>query len=403
MSRQKKIMLLGGIYYLKPVIDIAHELECYVITVDYLPDNVAHKYSDEYLNVSIVDKEAVLKVAQEKQIDGILSFAVDPGVVTAAYVAEKMGLPFTCSYDAACVLQDKSLFRDFLNSNGFNSPWAYSFANIAELQKNKDLIKYPAIIKPVDSAGSKGVQRVDDAKQLKAAFETAVGYSQSHKVIIEEFLQKQGCSYGAEIFVENGKLVFSSYYDQFFEESASNPYVPYAEGWPSSIPPKAQEEMNETIQRICDILHIGTGIFNIECRQTVDNKLYLMEMSPRAGGNRLAEMIKCATGSDIITPEVQKALGIPPTTILSPKANIVYAIYVIHTQQNGIFEGIDIRSDVKNSNVLSETIYINKGDNISTFGGANNAIGTLFMSFRNYEEMEHVITNSNNWIKILVE
>lgn len=89
MKKQKKLLLLGGLRYLIPVIEAAHKEGYYVITCDYLPDNIAHKYSDEYHNVSIIDKEAVLKLAQELQIDGIMSFAVDPGVVTAAYVQER--------------------------------------------------------------------------------------------------------------------------------------------------------------------------------------------------------------------------------------------------------------------------------------------------------------------------
>ena len=99
-SGQKKIMLLGGLRYLLPVIKAAHKNGYYVITVDYIPDNIAHKYSDEYYNISILDKEAVLSLTKELDIDGIMSFAVDPGVVTAAYVAEKMGLPFQGSYEA---------------------------------------------------------------------------------------------------------------------------------------------------------------------------------------------------------------------------------------------------------------------------------------------------------------
>jgi saccharopine dehydrogenase-like NADP-dependent oxidoreductase len=93
MSKQKKIMLLGGIHYLLPVIQAAHEQGYYVITADYLPDNIAHKYSDEYCNVNIVNKDAVLAEAQKRNIDGIISFGVDPGVVAAAYVQEKMHLP----------------------------------------------------------------------------------------------------------------------------------------------------------------------------------------------------------------------------------------------------------------------------------------------------------------------
>ena len=110
-NKQKKLMLLGGGRYLLPAIEAAHKLGAYVITADYLPDNYAHKFSDEYVNVSIIDKEAVLKVAQEKKIDGIMAFACDPGVVPAAYVAEKMGLPQTGPYESVCILQNKRRFR----------------------------------------------------------------------------------------------------------------------------------------------------------------------------------------------------------------------------------------------------------------------------------------------------
>ena len=91
--KQKKILLLGGLRYLIPVIKAAQKLNIYVITCDYIPNNIAHKFSDEYHNVNIIDKEAVLNLAKLLKIDGIMSFAVDPGVVTAAYVANKLGLP----------------------------------------------------------------------------------------------------------------------------------------------------------------------------------------------------------------------------------------------------------------------------------------------------------------------
>ena len=76
----------------------------------------------QVFNISIIDKETVLAAAEEMQIDGIMSFACDPGVVTAAYVAEKMNLPFQCSYESASILQDKGLFRQFLTDHKFNCP-----------------------------------------------------------------------------------------------------------------------------------------------------------------------------------------------------------------------------------------------------------------------------------------
>ena len=57
----KKIMMLGGLSYLIPAINSAHRHGYHVITVDYIPDNIAHKYSDEYYNISTFDKEAILE------------------------------------------------------------------------------------------------------------------------------------------------------------------------------------------------------------------------------------------------------------------------------------------------------------------------------------------------------
>ena len=105
----KKLMILGGSRYIIPVIETAKKLGLYVITCDYLPNNDAHKYSDEYCNVSVIDKDAVLKAAAERKIDGIISFACDPGVVAAAYTAEKMSLPFQGSYESVRILQDKKI------------------------------------------------------------------------------------------------------------------------------------------------------------------------------------------------------------------------------------------------------------------------------------------------------
>ena len=104
MSVQKRLLLLGGSRYLLPVIEAAKGMGIYTITCDYLPDNIAHKYSDEYCNVSIIDKEAVLEAAKQLNVDGIMSFACDPGVVTAAYVAEKLGLPSCGSYESVSIL-----------------------------------------------------------------------------------------------------------------------------------------------------------------------------------------------------------------------------------------------------------------------------------------------------------
>lgn len=398
--KQKKLMLLGGLRYLLPVIEEAHKLGIYVITADYLPNNIAHKYSDEYCNVSIIDKEAVLKAAQELQIDGILSHAVDPGVVSAAYVAEKMGLPFQCSYEAACILQDKSKFRKFLSENGFNCPNAKGYDNVDEALNDVDYFNWPVIVKPVDSAGSKGVTKVEEPGQLHKAIEYALSESHNGHFIIEDFLEKDGLSAGSESFAVNGKILYNGIYDQFFDNEAVNPYAPSAEIWPSTKDAKYQDEIKSELQRLFTLLGVTTGLFNVEWRVCKNGKAYLMEVSPRAGGNRLAEMLNYAADVNIIEAEVRKAIGLPLQEIHEPNYKGHFAIQVLHAEKAGIFDKIDVEEKFRKKHLIEEEIRVSKGDKVVPFTGANASIGTLFLRFDSREELEQSLNNTSSWMKI---
>lgn len=396
-------MLLGGLRYLLPVIEEAHKLGAYVITADYLPDNIAHKYSDEYCNVSIIDKDAVLKEAQRLQIDGILSHAVDPGVVTAAYVAEKMGLPFQCSYKTACILQDKHLFRKFLSDNGFNCPNAKGYNNIEEALNDVNYFNWPVIVKPVDSAGSKGVTRVDDKSKLKESIEFALSESHNGYFIIEDFLEKQGFSAGSESFVVDGKLLYNGFYDQYFDKNAINPYTPSAEVWPSIMEQKYQEEIKSELQRLFTLLEVTTGLFNVECRVCTNGKAYLMEVSPRAGGNRLAELLNYAADVNINAAETRKALGLSIENMHEPNYKGHFAILVLHSDKTGIFQSVEIASKFIKEHVIEEELRIKEGDIVFSFTGANAALGTLFLRFDSREELAFALENQSTWLKINVK
>ena len=400
---QKKLMLLGGLRYILPVIEEAHKLGAYVITADYLPDNIAHKYSDEYCNVSIIDKDAVLKEAQRLQIDGILSHAVDPGVVTAAYVAEKMGLPFQCSYKTACILQDKHLFRKFLSDNGFNCPNAKGYNNIEEALNDVNYFNWPVIVKPVDSAGSKGVTRVDDKSKLKEAIEFALSESHNGYFIIEDFLEKQGFSAGSESFVVDGKLLYNGFYDQYFDKNAINPYTPSAEVWPSIMEQKYQEEIKSELQRLFTLLGVTTGLFNVECRVCTNGKAYLMEVSPRAGGNRLAEMLNYAADVNINAAETRKALGMSIENMHEPNYKGHFAILILHSDKTGVFQSVEIASKFIKEHVIEEELRIKEGDIVFSFTGANAALGTLFLRFDSREELAFALENQSTWLKINVK
>ena len=398
----KRLMLLGGIRYLLPVIKAAHHHGYYVITVDYVPDNIAHQYSDEFHNVSILDKDAVLKLAQELKIDGILSFGVDPGVITAAFVAEKMNLPFQCSYKSACILQDKSLFRQFLKDNNFNVPNAKGYSSKEDALADTDYFNWPIIVKPVDSAGSKGVTKIDLKEQLPSAIEYALSESHNGHFIIEDFLEKEGNSSDCDSFTVDGKLVFCSFNEQLFDNKAINPYTPAAYTWPSTIPQWAQDELKNELQRLMTQLNVKTGVYNIETRLCKNGKPYIMEVSPRGGGNRLSEMMKYISGQDLIDNCVRAAVGEPIDTISQPKYNGYWAEVILHSECNGIFQTINIDKYTENKYLVEKDIWVKEGDKVQGFTGANTTIGTLILRFNTFEEMHKCLLNQDTWLTINV-
>lgn len=402
MKTQKKLMLLGGIRYLLPVIETAHKLGVYVITADYLPDNIAHKYSDEYVNVSILDREAVLKVAQEKQIDGILSFACDPGVVTAAYVAEKLGLPFQCSYEAAQILQDKGLFRAFLTKHGFNCPHAKRYTDIEAPLQDVNVFNWPVIVKPVDSAGSKGVTRVDNPEKLRDAIVEALDKSHSASFIVEDFIEFESFHSSTDMFTVDGKLCAVSYSDQLFDKEADNPYTPAFIIWPTSMKQEYQDYLTREIQRLMDLLQVKTGIYNIETCVGKGGIPYIMEVSPRGGGCKIAELQEMAFGAGLIENEVRKALSLPLTPITPTTIKGHWCEMVVHAQrsQQGSFASLQILPTVQEQNLKVIDLSVQKGDKVLPFTGANCSLGDLFLRFDTRKGLDAAIADTTQWLTI---
>lgn len=400
--KQKKLMLLGGIRYLLPVIKAAHEQGYHVITADYIPGNIAHKYSDEYVNVSIVDKEAVLKVAQEKKIDGIMSFGVDPGVVSASYVQNKMGLPSFGPFESVEILQNKDKFRAFLQKHGFNVPMAKGFDNIEDAMSESYWYPWPVIVKPTDSAGSKGVTRVDSVEELRPALEYAMQHSISGHVIVEEFIEKSGCSSDTDSFSADGRLTFVSFCAQRFDADATNPYTPAAYSWPSTFTAEQEEYLTSEIQRLITLLGMKTAVYNIETRIGTNGKPYIMELTPRGGGNRLCEMLRYATGVDLITAITRAMVGDPIEGIEQKPYNGHWAEIILHADKDGVFDHLEIAKTLP-AEIVEEDLWVKNGDKVESFEGANNAIGTLVLKFQNAEELEKAITHQRDWLKVMVE
>lgn len=398
----KKLMVLGGAKYVLPIIEAAHKLGIYVITCDYLPDNYAHRFSDEYCNVSIIEKEKVLEVCKKYKIDGITSFACDPGVITAAYVAEKMKLPNVGPYESVCILQNKGKFREFLKKNNFNVPVAKKYKEIKDAIKDVEEFHWPIIVKPTDSAGSKGVVCVKKMNDLENGIRYALSFSHSKEFIIEDFIEPCGFSSDTDSFSINGNLKFVSFNCQWFDKGAQNPFVPAAYSWPSCMTEQQQKELKNEIQRLLTLLRMETSIYNIETRIGIDGRAYIMEVSPRGGGNRLSECIRYATGIDMITNMVKYSVGLTTDDIFHKPYVGFWAEIILHSNKTGVFKEIWIADEIVGQ-VVECDLWIEEGTYVREFTAANESIGTLIFNFDSQEYMKEVLENQDKYIKIILE
>ena len=330
-----------------------------------------------------------------------MSFACDPGVVTAAYVAEKMNLPFQCSYESASILQDKGLFRQFLTDHKFNCPHAKRYEDKKAPFADVDFFQWPVIVKPTDSAGSKGVTRVERPEDLEEAIEIALDGAHNGAFIIEDFLTFEGYHSSADPFTVDGELKFVTYSDQLFDPAADNPYTPAYIIWPSSMKEEHQKVLTDETQRLAKLLGMQTGIYNIETC-VANGKPYIMEVSPRGGGCKIAELQRLAFGVDLIENEVRKAVGLPVEAVKQTECDGHWCEMVVHARpgESGILKKIWVDPEIEEKYLKVVDLSAKEGDYVKPFTGANMALGDMFFRFDTREELDSVMSKVKEWLHI---
>lgn len=400
----KKVLLLGGSHFQVPSIKKAKELGYYTITCDYAPDNPGHKYADEYHNISTTDKEAVLKLAQELKIDGIVCYASDPAAPTAAYVAEKMGFP-TSPYESVEILSNKDKFREFLTKNNFTVPKAkgYTYAEKNKMLEEINEFRLPVMVKPVDSSGSKGVKKIDTVEQLSKAIDDAMEYSRCKRFIIEEYVEKFGYQIAGDGFSVDGKLVFRCFANEHFDGSGINPYVPIGESWPYNMPKRVHDKLHNEIQRALTLLGMKTQAYNFDARIDENENVYLMEIGPRNGGNLIAQVTEYATGVDMVEYTIKAAMGEDCSDLHMVEPKGYWSSYMVHSQEAGVLKEVWIDEDFRKNNIVEYEMMFEAGDEIEAFTGSNGTLGTMILKFETQEEMLEKMDHMENWVKVIVE
>ena len=404
--KYKKILLLGGSAQQVVAIKTAKELGYYTVLCDYLPDNPGQYVADKYYNASTTDVEAVYRIAKDEEVDGILAYASDPAALSAAIVAERLGLP-TNPAKSVEILGLKYPWRQFLQKNGFACPKVYSFhptTPVEEIKEHTSDFSFPLVVKPTDSSGSKGVTMLDSWEGLENAIAWADCYSRNKVLLIEEYIQRGFPSVvGGDIFVWDGKVVLYGEME-CLRDTLRSPLIPIGKKKPLCASGKQKANIYAELQRIVSALDIRFGELNIEIILDKNDQVHFLELGPRAGGNMIPIQLGDAFGIDLVKANVQTAMGEKPDFLDKPVRELpgCYVHYVLHSYEAGTFQGIEIDDSIS-KNVYRKVIYKKEGDPVEVFDGAGKALGIIFLHFDTVGQMNDFCDRYNELINIKLE
>ena len=397
----KKVLMLGGSLYQVYAIKEAVRLGYYVITCDYLPDNPGHKFAHEYYNISTTDKEAVLALAQRLQVDGVVAYASDPAAPTAAYVCEKMGLP-TSPYKSVEILSKKDLFRQYLAEHGFNVPKAQGFRSYEEALAVIDTFRLPVMVKPVDSSGSKGINKMTDKAQLKEFVEDALSYSRDKRFLIEEFIVKKGYQISGDAFSVDGELVFHCFGNEYYSSKVTKDFAPLGECWPFMMDRSIIDRLHNDLQRLISSLGMKSTAYNVEAIVDEDDNIYILELGARSGGSLIPQITECATGVNMVTYVIKAAMGEDCSDLKMASSHGCWSNFMVHAKRSGKYAGIWYDENFKKNNLVEFVTDTQEGDLVHEFRDAQDAIGTLIVKYDSVEQMFHMIENMDDYVRVIV-
>lgn len=396
-----KLLMLGGASQQIPVIEAARARGVHVITCDYSPENPGHSFANQYFNVSTTDKEGVLDLARRLQVDGVVAYASDPAAPTAAYVSEQLGLPGN-PFSSVEILARKDKFREFLKDHGFNTPKAKAFDSFEEADRELGSFCLPVMVKPVDSSGSKGVVKVDDRSGLREAVEESLQYSRSGIFIVEEFIRKKGYQVSGDGFSVDGKLVFSSYGNELYSGNGTRDYVALGEFWPSLLTSEMKQKVDSEIQRAITELGMRTCAYNIEVIIDECDRVFILELGPRNGGSYIPQLIKYATGVDLVEYTISGALGEDCGSLQMAESSGYFSNYMLMSRKDGVFKGLWFDESFERGNLLEVHCTAKEGDEVRAFKNTSGSLGTIIFKADSLEEIIELTSHMDAYYRVVV-
>ena len=298
--------MLGGGFLQNFVIKKAREMGYYVYCLDADQKAVGFESANESAVINIIDLEACLQYAKEKNVDGVLTAATDFSVLTMSYVAQEMGLP-GINYSSAQLIKNKAAVRKCLyEAKADDTGYSYEISSEEDIARVRDLVTYPIMMKPVDGSGSRGASKVEKLENFENACRFAMSGSISHRAVAEPFVV--GKEYGVESFVDNGEI---HVLNVMRKDMTEPPY--YAElghAIPSGLPVEIEDRIKECVRKALIAMKVNHGSVNMDILVSDDYSVHIVDVGARMGGNLIgSHIIPVGTGIDYMGNMIRAAVG----------------------------------------------------------------------------------------------
>ena len=389
----KNVLVLGAGVYQIPLIDRAKRSGAHTIVASIEGDYPGFAIADECAYLDTRDKEGLLALAREKEVDAVVTACTDVCVPSLGYICDELGLPGV-SYDAALLSSNKIEMKKAFAHEGVRTA-EFSIvpldSSIEDCEAICTQIGYPVIFKAIDSSGSRGIEVVDDPSMIKSAIETVRSVTKCDEFLIERFLK--GIEFGMQAFVQNGKVLFVMLHgDYLFQGATAVPmghYIPYGDDKLSRL---ASIEAEKAIKAL-EIDNCAVNVDGILC----DGEVYIIEIGARAGATCLPELVSLQYGIDYYDAILQCSFG-EKVTIPERRNTYVYAM-ILCPSNHGVVESIDCIPAV-DEHIRYISLDVKKGDAIKEFHVGPDRIGQVVVEGSTPEEAEKLLFEALDAIRI---
>jgi biotin carboxylase len=301
----KTVLFIGAGRHQRRAILRAKELGLRVVAVDRNAEAPGLAEADFARVVDFSDVAAVLKATKRLSIDGVLTVSADRAVPVVAAVAEARGLP-GIGVETAHLMTHKVAMRRRLADAGVPQPRFAAVRSISERRRAAEEVGFPAVLKPADSGGQRGVFRVESLDDVDAHLHEALAASPTGEAILEEFVD--GIEMNGIVLTRFGESIPLTLSDRM-----RPPGVGFGVGWIHVYPPTVDADQLTESERIAvhtvHALGLETGIAFPQLIAADDGRVIVVECAARIPGGQMADLVRVATGVDLVEVQLRMALG----------------------------------------------------------------------------------------------